>query len=117
MNRYLSSAVGTHSGPAGSPRFYCSECSRGYSAIGKLNRYCKNHSSSNKHVCRFCQTGFKRKDLLDRHLQIHKRGSSRRASKPCRDSRPCVRCSQRRVRCDRMIPCSGCARGNHSCQY
>ncbi|KAF2501546.1 hypothetical protein BU16DRAFT_451380 [Lophium mytilinum] len=121
MDRHSSSdpsAAGVNGGPPSSPRFYCPECSRGYKAVETLNRHRKNHSNSNDHVCRICQAGFKRKDLLDRHMQIHERSSSREASKPRRrDNRACVRCSQLKIKCDRLVPCTRCARGDYRCQY
>jgi hypothetical protein len=121
MDRHSSSdppLVGS-SGAPDSPRFYCPECNRGYKAVETLNRHRKNHSSGHDHVCRICQAGFKRKDLLDRHMQIHERGSSRESStKPRRrDNRACGRCSQLKIKCDRLSPCSRCARGEHRCHY
>ncbi|KAF2812770.1 uncharacterized protein BDZ99DRAFT_569382 [Mytilinidion resinicola] len=116
VKRERSRTMDRHS--SSDPLFYCQECGRGYKTVESLNCHHKNHSS-NKYVCHICQVGFKRKDLLHRHLtQVHKWGSSRRASKPRGgDKRPCVRCSQRKIKCDRLSPCSGCTRGKHSCQY
>jgi hypothetical protein len=63
MDRHSSSdlsAVGTNSGPAGSPRFHCPACSRSYKAVESLNR----------HRTVGCKIGFHPNALLE-HFTPH----------------------------------------------
>ncbi|OCK81720.1 hypothetical protein K432DRAFT_294883 [Lepidopterella palustris CBS 459.81] len=105
---------------ADSPKFICPDCNRAYKAVETLNRHRKNHSKSIDYVCNTCGSGFRRKDLLDRHMQIHDEGQASKGNSSRhrrRDQRACVRCSQLKIKCDRLAPCSRCQRGAYQCIY
>ncbi|KAG0651214.1 Nicotinate catabolism cluster-specific transcription factor [Hyphodiscus hymeniophilus] len=72
----------TDSLPASSPtsatalvkEFRCSfgHCTKSFSRAEHLHRHALNHNDGNGTTCARCNAVFKRKDLLDRHMQRHK---------------------------------------------
>lgn len=104
--------------PASSPKpshHICPDCGRAYKAAETLNRHRKNHSESTPYSCSICTASFKRKDLLDRHIQIH--DIARQPISRNRSHRACDRCSKLKTRCDNGAPCARCERGSHECTY
>lgn len=93
----------------------CSDCGRIYKAAETLNRHRKNHQENTAYRCTICSASFKRKDLLDRHSQIHIGG--RPVTARNRSTRACDRCSRLKTRCDNLSPCARCDRGGHDCSY
>jgi len=61
-------------------KYKCVDCGRTYKAAETLNRHRKNHVGVPNHVCSVCSAGFRRNDLLQRHMRIHQRQLSRSAS-------------------------------------
>lgn len=104
--------------PTSSPKpshHICPDCGRAYKAAETLNRHRKNHSESTPYSCSICTASFKRKDLLDRHVQIH--DLARQPISRNRSHRACDRCSKLKTRCDNGAPCGRCERGSHECTY
>lgn len=96
-------------------KFVCLDCGRAYKAAETLNRHRKNHSANINYACDICDASFKRKDLLDRHCNIHAGG--KQPTNHNRSQRACDRCSRLKTRCDNLVPCTRCTRGGHACTY
>lgn len=43
--------------------------------------------------------------------------ASTSSSTPCRPTSSCIRCADRKVKCDRQIPCSACVKHNVDCVF
>lgn len=57
-------------------RFVCPESERSYNAAETLIRHQKSHSRNVDYICKVCEAGFRRKDLLDRsHGRFHQSSS------------------------------------------
>lgn len=53
--------------------FPCRHCAKSYQSQSSLARHLRNHSiDHSRHVCPTCDVVFSRRDLLRRHMSIHR---------------------------------------------
>ena len=81
------------------PMYHCKACSKTYGSRATLSRHERNHRKSAKHYCEECQINFTRRDLLNRHLEIHSSARSGTQSRR-RCHTACQRCKESRCKCD-----------------
>ena len=96
--------------------FTCKTCFKVYGSKATLSRHERNHRDDARHRCTECNVTFRRRDLLNRHLQIHD-GSEAKKNARQRCHTACQRCKAVRCRCNGAQPCGACVSAAADCLY
>lgn len=87
--------------PAGEPRFWCTECGKGFRRRAHLRQHGVTHSGARPFQCVRCQREFKRLADLARHAQVHAGGPA---------PHPCPHCPRRFSRAYSLLRHQRCHR-------
>ncbi|PMD33322.1 hypothetical protein L207DRAFT_608000, partial [Hyaloscypha variabilis F] len=87
-----------------------------------LRRHLACHSSSRPFKCQACHSGFKRRDVLRKHLRgcslrVHREVAMPEPLPVGKKATSCDQCAQTKKRCDRKFPCSSCTTKHFVCTY